>query len=173
MQHNTPDKSSEKSPSEPSSSWFGSIIWGPHSYTVTSPPVCNIHDKDGRCSQQAVFEEMRSRRSHVTPTSQTERVEEGSTTTIPVLGPVSHHVDEAHHSVTNTTQSTHLLHPGTVVRQVQEQPSGDIVVVTTGGGDGLLPGANRSLAPYVWGGPDTTLREDWQKKGEKDKDKEH
>lgn len=165
-QHPKPDKSSEKD----SSSTSSGIIWGTHHYEVTSLPICNT--RTGGCSSRSVYEMMTSRRSFVTPSSGTESVTDGSTTKIDYLGSVKHKRDDEHLTVTNTTQADHWLYPGTVKREVQELSNGDIVVKTTGDGEGLAPGLNNYLAPRVWGGPDSALGQAMREKlsGKKEKD---
>lgn len=148
------DKRQEK-PEENSSS---GIFWGEHEYTVRSRPMCNANSERG-CSIEYVNKVMLSRKSHVTPTNLNEPVKSGETTKISGLGTVKHTVNQDKSSVTNTTQSDHILHPGTVERRVQQEPNGDVIIVTKGSGDGLLPAVNVKLAPHVWNGPDERLRE--------------
>jgi len=151
-QHPKSDKSSEKDSSSSSSSFF----YGTHHYETTSLPICNTR-RDGGCSRESVYETMMSSRSYVTPSSQKDPVTDGSTTSIPVLGPVKHTRDDEHFTVTNTTEPSHVLHPGTVQRTVEERPNGDIVVKTTGDGEGLAPGLNNYFASNLWGRVDSGL----------------
>ncbi|HEX7733324.1 MAG TPA: hypothetical protein VF458_00620 [Ktedonobacteraceae bacterium] len=153
---------------KPSSSWSG-WVWGDHHYEVPSVPMCNTNTDEG-CSLKLVYECMVSNRSFVTPTNETGPVVNEGTTTIPYLGTVEHTVNQEDFSVTNTTRPDHLLDPGTVVRQVQEMPNGDVIVLTTGDGSGLVPGANVALSSFVWGGPNEKLHQEVQENLDK-KDK--
>ena len=152
------DKRQEKPPEK---NTYSGIFWGKHLYTVRSRPMCNVNDEEG-CSVEFVKQMMLKRRSYVTPSSQADPVNDGDVTDIPGLGPVKHTVSKDAPSVKNTTQPEHLLHPGTVERRVEQESDGNIVIVTSGSGDGLLPGANVKLAPYVWSGPDERLRQEVQ-----------
>lgn len=145
--------SSDKTKTTDTTSTGSSILRGPHSYEVYTP-LCI---KGGDCTREKVFETMTSQKSYVTPTLQTEPVTDGSKTKITGLGTVEHSVDPSSFTVTNTTQSDHVLHPGTVQRQIVEQ-GGEVGVRTTGTGEGVLPRVNTALAPLVWTPPDLALR---------------
>ncbi len=158
MQGPSGKKDPEQQEQTKTSTW-SDILWGSHSYEVYTP-ICT---KGGSCTLDTVFGILRSERRFVTPTAQTEPVEDGSKTSIPMLGTVEHSVDVQHHKVTNTTQADHLLNPGVVEREIVER-GGEIGVHTTGTGDGFLPRQNESLAPYVWGFPDSALKETYKEK---------
>ena len=146
--------SDKKPPTTDTTPTQSNILWGEHSYEVYTP-ICTL---GGKCTQDNIFNIMKSRKSFVTPTWQTAPVTNDSTTQIPVLGTVKHTVDQVNHTVTNTTLPDHLLNPGVVQRQIVQRGN-EIGVLTKGTGDGLLPRQNECLAPYLWGSPDSALKD--------------
>lgn len=73
----------------------------------------------------------------------------GNIVNVPGLGPVVQTVNWETMTVTNTTMPGHLLHPGTVSRQVIGI-GGDIYIETVGWGTGTLGAANSYFANDVW-----------------------
>ena len=84
-------------------------------------------------------------------------------TTLDDLGLVEHDVDEANSTVTNNTLPGHLLHPGTVVRSV-EQVGDTIFVRTEGDGTGAYPYTNEILAEDLWTITDSQIISEQSKK---------
>ncbi len=154
------DPSDKKQPGQKATpSPWSSIFWGDHSYEVFTP-ICT---EGGKCTVDNVFDTMKSQKSFVTPTGQTAPVTTGSTTQIPMLGTVKHAVDQANHRVTNTTEPDHQLHPGVVQREIVQRDD-KIGVLTKGTGEGLLPRQNECFAPYLWGWPDSALKDAFKEK---------
>ncbi|WP_292174693.1 hypothetical protein [Brevundimonas sp.] len=73
----------------------------------------------------------------------------GNIVNVPGLGPVVQTVNWETMTVTNTTMEGHLLHPGTVSRQVIGI-GGDIYIETVGWGTGTLGAANTYFANDLW-----------------------
>lgn len=84
-------------------------------------------------------------------------------TTVDDLGPVVHTVDEVNRTVTNDTLPGHLLHPGTVVRSV-EQVGDTISIRTEGDGTGAYPNTNEILAEDLWTITDSQIISEQSKK---------
>lgn len=132
-----------------------SPLSGPHDYEVVSRPICNI--KSGSCNVFSVYRAMLGDKRTAVPTTEQGSITSGGTTVAYGLGPVKTTVDQANLSITNETTQDHLLHPGTVTREIR-QVGDDVVVVTKGTGGGLFPTANDLLAPLVWALPNRHLR---------------
>jgi hypothetical protein len=74
----------------------------------------------------------------------------GSISSVPILGDVTHYLDDANRIVANVTTEGHLLNPGVVIRYFYEE-NGKYYIDTFGFGNGLNPGnANENLADFVW-----------------------
>lgn len=80
-------------------------------------------------------------------------VNTGDTTSVALLGDVTHLVYPEYGVVVNITESGHALHPGIVVRQVVES-NGIFSIITEGVGTGILPSVNEDLAGWVWSSDD-------------------
>lgn len=77
-------------------------------------------------------------------------VTNGSHSSVPGLGSVTHYVDAANHIVTNVTDDGHTLEPGVVVRFFYES-GGDYYITSVGVGNGTLGFLNSGLSDWVWG----------------------
>lgn len=119
-------------------------LYGPHYYR-SETYVGNTADG---ITADSVFQALRS---YAAPTLWPSPRSDGewSWVTVPILGTVTHTVDPEGRVIINTTDSNHLLYPGAVFRQVVEREDG-IYIVTEGYGDGMLPQANTSIAPFVF-----------------------
>jgi len=133
-----------------------------HIYTVQAE-VCR--KESAGCSAQAVFEAMLRDKRRVAPTRETTPVVSCGTSRlwIPFLdytepSTIRTLVEPDKMRVVNYTLPNHSLHPGRVVRLIVERDE-TIDVLTYGEGTGILPLANRWLAPMVWGEVNGHLRE--------------
>lgn len=76
---------------------------------------------------------------------------------IPFWGPVRQIVDPDRFMIVNTTQLGHELYPGNVHRSIV-QDGDDLYVMTHGYGTGMLPRANKIVAPLLWKSVDSNIR---------------
>ncbi len=95
---------------------------------------------------------------HATPLQGVTSVD-GGTVNIPLAGPVRQFVDPDRLMIVNTTEPSHVLHPGNVHRSIVREGE-DLYVVTHGYGTGILPTANAYAASRMWKSVDNkVLRE--------------
>ncbi len=164
------DKRNEKPPSEDPFAFFWKALSGHHKYKVISKPICQKGDKD--CNVFNVYATTLESNQNIAPTTSTDPVTDGSTVPISYSGggTIKTTIDRENLSVTNETLPGHPLYPGTVTRMTRELPSGDIVEVTEGTGEGIFPRFNEFAAPVVWSLPDSQLRQAWKTKPAKGKE---
>lgn len=142
------------------------LLYGSHSYDVGKLVICNRRQEG--CTREFVYETLLSNASFAAPDAAAIPVEDCHNYKVSFAmgmggGHITIKLDQPRFQLTNYTRKDHTLHPGKVVRQVIEQPNGDIVVRSVGSGSGLLPKFNESKAPGVWSEVEELLRQEVQR----------
>jgi RHS repeat-associated protein len=129
-----------------------------HSYRVRTP-IGTVSD---HLALDKVFDIMTSESRFITPQLFWEKpgaiIGTGDSTSIPILGSVAHTVDREKRTLTNIAQLDHMLYPGTVVHEIEQEGS-TIFIHTKGTGYGVLPWVNEAFAEIVWSRPHGNLKE--------------
>ena len=137
--------------------WFS----GDHRYENFTPVrTLTTHEQDNPAPilQQAY----QSLRNHAAPGAHGMEVteeESGTDLAVTFLGTVNSVADNESLSLINTTQEDHMLHPGTVHRQVIQRDN-VIGIRSIGLGNGLFPTFNTWFTPVVWRPVDNQIRLD-------------
>ena len=115
---------------------------GPHDHEFFHPVLPDTPDNQAKMAQDLY--------QHPVPGPGTASPEGNVNFAAPV-GYVTSTSHPESQSITNTTvPGRHLLHPGTVTRNVESR-DGQVGIHTRGTGTGLFPSVNDFFAPYLWG----------------------
>lgn len=98
-------------------------------------------------------------RKHPAPGATGTPVKTGDKTKVPVLGSVTHEVDESRKTIRNRTDPGHLLDKGEVEIQVVDKPD-RISMRYTGYGTGSLGRLNTLLSGQLWGSQHQKIKDD-------------
>ena len=149
------------------SNWF----WGYHHYEVISGPICNT--AQAGCTRGMVYNTLLSNASFGAPTEQTVPIVPCQTYQVAFFdwipgqilgGRITVSLNQRLFSITNYTREGHSLHPGKVIRQIQQLNNGDIIINSSGSGIGKLPRLNEDKAPSLWNKVSDKLRVEVQKR---------
>lgn len=132
-----------------------------HRYTHQET-ICDT-SIDPCCSEQLVFEVMKSQGRYTAPDAGTAPIKDCGQIDLPRFGPIVTKLGSSPYSITNYTKKDHLLHKGKVVRYIVKVGT-EVKVYTVGIGVNrnaflAFMNANSLSVRLVWGGVNNNLKE--------------